>query len=154
MYPSQPVTPEDRRPATTRSLPTPARPADTTPPNVAGRATAGGQNRTAATGGQNRNTTPGSQNRTATSTGQNRNTTSGGQNRNTTPGGQGPGPHNAVASFVTYVKALEDIDRRAFPDEFARHADRIKELKPFLKAHGILDVMTIKNPEIAALVGI
>ncbi|MCX4095100.1 hypothetical protein [Nocardia sp. alder85J] len=67
---------------------------------------------------------------------------------------QTPSKHNALASFVTYVKALEDLDRRAFPDEFARHADRIKELRPFLKAHGILDVMTIKNPEIAALVGI
>ncbi|WP_019928145.1 hypothetical protein [Nocardia sp. BMG111209] len=134
MYPSQPVTPEGRRPATTRSLPDPARPTKATPPNRTARTATGGQSRPAAAG----------QSRAA----------AGSQSRTPASGSQAPSPHNAVASFVTYVKALEDIDRRAFPDEFARHADRIKELKPFLKAHGILDVMTIKNPEIAALVGI
>ncbi len=61
---------------------------------------------------------------------------------------------DALASFVTYVKALESLDRRKFPDEYAEHADRIKELRPFLKAHGILDVMQIKNPEVAALLGV
>ncbi|RDI65433.1 hypothetical protein [Nocardia pseudobrasiliensis] len=65
----------------------------------------------------------------------------------------GIGKHNALASFVTYVKALEGLDRNSFPQEYAQHADRIKELKPFLKAHGILDVMDIKNPEVAALIG-
>ncbi|MBF6330052.1 hypothetical protein [Nocardia transvalensis] len=60
---------------------------------------------------------------------------------------------SALASFVTYVKALESLDRNNFPQEYAEHADRIKELKPFLKAHGILDVMEIKNPEVAALIG-
>ncbi|WP_228000804.1 hypothetical protein [Nocardia australiensis] len=60
---------------------------------------------------------------------------------------------NALASFVTYVKALEALDRHHFPDEYATHSDRIRELRPFLHAHGILDVMEIKNPEIAALIG-
>ncbi|MGK8490654.1 hypothetical protein [Nocardia asiatica] len=62
-------------------------------------------------------------------------------------------PSNALASFVTYVKALESLDKNHFPDEYAVHSDRIKELKPFLRAHGILDVMAIKNPEVAALIG-
>jgi hypothetical protein len=68
-------------------------------------------------------------------------------------GAASAGKPNALASFVTYVKAMESLDRRKFPDEYAQHADRIKELKPFLKAHGILDVMQIKNPEIATLMG-
>ncbi|WP_159845830.1 hypothetical protein [Nocardia sp. CY41] len=62
-------------------------------------------------------------------------------------------PGNALASFVTYVKALESLDKNRFPDEYAVHSDRIKELRPFLRAHGILDVMAIKNPEVAALIG-
>ncbi|MBF6340556.1 hypothetical protein IU450_32375 [Nocardia abscessus] len=62
-------------------------------------------------------------------------------------------PSNALASFVTYVKALESLDKNRFPDEYAVHSHRIKELKPFLRAHGILDVMAIKNPEVAALIG-
>ncbi|MEV5650011.1 hypothetical protein AB0L57_17345 [Nocardia sp. NPDC052254] len=61
--------------------------------------------------------------------------------------------NSALASFVTYAKALETLDRNNFPDEYAEHSDRIKELRPLLKAHGILDVMQIKNPEVAALVG-
>ncbi|MFF0490839.1 hypothetical protein ACWDSJ_18115 [Nocardia sp. NPDC003482] len=65
-----------------------------------------------------------------------------------------PGKHNALASFVTYVKALESLDPGNFPQEYAEHTDRIRELKPFLKAHGILDVMQIKNPEVAALLGV
>ena len=70
-------------------------------------------------------------------------------------GPQTTGPRSdALASFVTYVKALESLDRRKFPDEYAEHADRIKELRPFLKAHGILDVMQIKNPEVATLLGV
>lgn len=69
-------------------------------------------------------------------------------------GAQNSHPVNALASFVTYVKALEALDRRHFPDEYATHSDRIKELKPFLRAHGILDVMEIKNPEVAALIGV
>ncbi|MGW0252443.1 hypothetical protein ACWDYH_38035 [Nocardia goodfellowii] len=68
-------------------------------------------------------------------------------------GSQVASPYNALASFVTYVKALESLDRNHFPDEYADHSDRIRELKPFLRAHGILDVMEIKNPEVAALVG-
>ncbi|MFI6869693.1 hypothetical protein [Nocardia sp. NPDC050406] len=64
------------------------------------------------------------------------------------------GKHSAIASFVTYVKALEALDPRHFPDEYAEHADRIRELKPFLRAHGILDVMEIKNPDVAALIGV
>ncbi|MFI6366811.1 hypothetical protein ACIBG0_29135 [Nocardia sp. NPDC050630] len=60
---------------------------------------------------------------------------------------------NALASFVTYVKALEALDKHHFPDEYATHSDRIRELRPLLRAHGILDVMEIKNPEIAALIG-
>ncbi|WP_433561859.1 hypothetical protein ACQP1O_30515 [Nocardia sp. CA-151230] len=64
------------------------------------------------------------------------------------------GKHSAIASFVTYAKALEALDRRSFPDEYAEYADRIRELEPFLRAHGILDVMDIKNPEIAALIGV
>ncbi|WP_024803860.1 hypothetical protein [Nocardia sp. BMG51109] len=68
--------------------------------------------------------------------------------------GQNPGKHNALASFVTYVKAIENLDPTRFPDEYAEHTDRIKELKPFLKAHGILDVMAIKNPDVAALLGV
>ncbi|MFQ6328432.1 hypothetical protein ACLMAL_20110 [Nocardia sp. CWNU-33] len=63
-------------------------------------------------------------------------------------------PLNALASFVTYVKALEALDKHHFPDEYAIHSDRIKELEPLLRAHGILDVMEIKNPEIAALIGV
>ncbi|MET9288596.1 hypothetical protein ACWEPH_14780 [Nocardia beijingensis] len=62
-------------------------------------------------------------------------------------------PGNALASFVTYVKALESLDKNRFPDEYAVHSHRIKELRPFLRAHGILDVMAIKNPEVAALIG-
>ncbi|MGV9838771.1 hypothetical protein ACWDUL_31855, partial [Nocardia niigatensis] len=62
---------------------------------------------------------------------------------NMNPGGRS----SAIASFVTYVKALEALDRRSFPDEYAEHSDRIRELEPFLRAHGILDVMDIKNPE-------
>lgn len=62
-------------------------------------------------------------------------------------------PSSALASFVTYVKALESLDKNRFPDEYAVHSHRIKELKPFLRAHGILDVMAIKNPEVAALIG-
>ncbi|WP_225729466.1 MULTISPECIES: hypothetical protein [unclassified Nocardia] len=68
-------------------------------------------------------------------------------------GGQGTTTVNALASFVTYVKALEALDKNHFPDEYATHSDRIRELKPFLRAHGILDVMEIKNPEVAALIG-
>lgn len=64
------------------------------------------------------------------------------------------GKYSAIASFVTYVKALEALDPRSFPDEYAEHTDRIRELKPFLRAHGILDVMDIKNPEVAALIGV
>lgn len=60
---------------------------------------------------------------------------------------------NALASFVTYVKALEALDKHHFPDEYATHSDRIRELRPLLRAHGILDVMEIKNPEVAALIG-
>ncbi|MFI1918470.1 hypothetical protein [Nocardia sp. NPDC020380] len=69
---------------------------------------------------------------------------------NMNPGGK----YSAIASFVTYVKALEALDPRSFPDEYAEHTDRIRELKPFLRAHGILDVMEIKNPEVAALIGV
>ncbi|WP_039797358.1 hypothetical protein [Nocardia araoensis] len=69
------------------------------------------------------------------------------------PAYQQSAPANALASFVTYVKALESLDKNRFPDEYAVHSDRIKELRPFLRAHGILDVMTIKNPEVAALIG-
>ncbi len=64
------------------------------------------------------------------------------------------GAPNALATFVTYAKALESLDKNHFPDEYAMHADRIRELKPFLRAHGILDIMQIKNPEVAALVGV
>ncbi len=64
------------------------------------------------------------------------------------------GKYSAIASFVTYVKALEALDPHSFPDEYAEHTDRIRELKPFLRAHGILDVMDIKNPEVAALIGV
>ncbi len=63
------------------------------------------------------------------------------------------GTYSALASFVTYAKALETLDRNSFPDEYAEHSDRIKELRPLLKAHGILDVMQIRNPEVAALIG-
>ncbi|MEU2041760.1 hypothetical protein [Nocardia niwae] len=69
------------------------------------------------------------------------------------PAHQQGAPGNALASFVTYVKALESLDKNRFPDEYAVHSDRIKELRPFLRAHGILDVMAIKNPEVAALIG-
>ncbi|WP_069164449.1 hypothetical protein [Nocardia altamirensis] len=69
-------------------------------------------------------------------------------------GAQGAGAPGALATFVTYAKALESLDKNHFPDEYATHADRIKELKPFLRAHGILDVMQIKNPEVAALLGV
>ncbi|MFD0362365.1 hypothetical protein ACFQZZ_13040 [Nocardia sp. GCM10030253] len=73
---------------------------------------------------------------------------------NSMGGSQSSTPLNALASFVTYVKALEALDRHHFPDEYAIHSDRIKELEPFLRAHGILDVMEIKNPEVAALIGV
>lgn len=68
-------------------------------------------------------------------------------------GNQGTNTVNALASFVTYVKALEALDKNHFPDEYATHSDRIRELRPFLRAHGILDVMEVKNPEVAALLG-
>ncbi|WP_227982925.1 hypothetical protein [Nocardia spumae] len=63
------------------------------------------------------------------------------------------GAYSALASFVTYAKALETLDRNRFPEEYAEHADRLRELRPLLRAHGILDVMKIKNPEVAALIG-
>ncbi|MEV6070742.1 hypothetical protein AB0L82_29730 [Nocardia sp. NPDC052001] len=69
-------------------------------------------------------------------------------------GQQVGGKYSAIASFVTYVKALEALDPRNFPDEYAEHTERLRELKPFLRAHGILDVMDIKNPEVAALIGV
>ncbi|WP_029902479.1 hypothetical protein [Nocardia brasiliensis] len=67
---------------------------------------------------------------------------------------QAAGAQSALATFVTYAKALESLDRNHFPGEYAMHADRLKELKPFLRAHGILDVMQVKNPEVAALIGV
>jgi hypothetical protein len=73
---------------------------------------------------------------------------------NSMGGSQGSNAVSALASFVTYVKALEALDKHHFPDEYATHSDRIKELEPFLRAHGILDVMEIKNPEVAALIGV
>ncbi|MFQ6394012.1 hypothetical protein ACLMAJ_11190 [Nocardia sp. KC 131] len=73
---------------------------------------------------------------------------------NSLGGSQSSTPLSALASFVTYVKALEALDKHHFPDEYATHSDRIKELEPFLRAHGILDVMEIRNPEVAALIGI
>ncbi|MFF5036796.1 hypothetical protein [Nocardia salmonicida] len=67
----------------------------------------------------------------------------------------GPGqqavPTSAINSFVTYAKAIQDLDKKTFPDEYAGHSDRIRELEPLLRAHGILDVMQIRNPDIAAL---
>jgi hypothetical protein len=68
----------------------------------------------------------------------------------------GPGqqaPTSAISSFVTYAKAIQDLDKSNFPDEYAGHSDRIRELEPLLRAHGILDVMQIRNPDIAALLG-
>lgn len=67
-------------------------------------------------------------------------------------GGRGQGASGALSSFVTHAKALETLDRRRFPEEYAEHASRIRELRPLLRAHGILDVMDIKNPEVAALI--
>ncbi|GGK68249.1 hypothetical protein [Nocardia camponoti] len=61
-------------------------------------------------------------------------------------------PSSAISSFVTYAKAIEGLDKKAFPTEYARNSDLIRGLVPCLRAHGILDVMEIRNPEIAALV--
>ncbi|MFE6925660.1 hypothetical protein ACFVAV_31925 [Nocardia sp. NPDC057663] len=58
---------------------------------------------------------------------------------------------NALTSFVTYAKAMQDLDEKIFPAEYAGHRDRIRELEPMLRVHGILDVMEIRNPEIKAL---
>ncbi len=66
----------------------------------------------------------------------------------------GPGQQSAssaLTSFVTYAKAMQDLDEKNFPVEYAGHRDRIRELEPMLRVHGILDVMEIRNPEIAAL---
>ncbi|MFD3509557.1 hypothetical protein [Nocardia sp. NPDC058666] len=66
----------------------------------------------------------------------------------------GPGQQSArsaLNSFVTYAKAIQDLDKKTFPDEYAGHSDRLRELEPLLRAHGILDVMQIRNPDIAAL---
>ena len=52
------------------------------------------------------------------------------------------------------AKALESLDRSRYPEEFAMLSDRIRELRPLLRVHGILDVMQIKNPEVAALIGV
>ncbi|MFF2088114.1 hypothetical protein ACFVVM_30405 [Nocardia sp. NPDC058176] len=65
--------------------------------------------------------------------------------------GQQSSPTSALNSFVTYAKAIQELDKKNFPDEYAGHSDRIRELEPLLRAHGILDVMQIRNPEIAAL---
>lgn len=68
----------------------------------------------------------------------------------------GPGQQSATSalnSFVTYAKAIQDLDKKNFPDEYAGHSDRIRELEPLLRAHGILDVMQIRNPDVAALLG-
>ncbi|MFD3746957.1 hypothetical protein [Nocardia sp. NPDC058633] len=69
----------------------------------------------------------------------------------------GPGQQavttSAIHTFVTYAKAIQDLDKNNFPDEYAGHSDRIRELEPLLRAHGILDVMQIRNPDVAALLG-
>ncbi|GAD85086.1 hypothetical protein [Nocardia asteroides] len=58
---------------------------------------------------------------------------------------------SALTSFVTYAKEVQDLDAKTYPDEYAAHCDRIRQLEPMLRVHGILDVMEIRNPEIAAL---
>ncbi|RMI29821.1 hypothetical protein [Nocardia stercoris] len=60
---------------------------------------------------------------------------------------------NSVSAFVTHAKALESLDRTRYPEEFEMLSDRIRELEPLLRVHGILDVMQVKNPEVAALIG-
>ncbi|MFD4430540.1 hypothetical protein [Nocardia sp. NPDC058497] len=58
---------------------------------------------------------------------------------------------NALTSFVTYAKEMQDLDEKTYPDEYAAHCHRIRQLEPMLRVHGILDVMEIRNPAIAAL---
>ncbi|MEV0436380.1 hypothetical protein [Nocardia sp. NPDC050413] len=69
----------------------------------------------------------------------------------------GPGQQsaaNALTSFVTYAKAMQDLDEKSFPVEYEAHRDRLLKLEPMLRVHGILDVMEIRNPEIKALLRI
>ncbi|WP_278265961.1 hypothetical protein [Nocardia sp. AG03] len=65
--------------------------------------------------------------------------------------GQKAAATSALNSFVTYAKAMQDLDKTKFPDEYAGHSELIRGLEPLLRAHGILDVMQVKSPEIAAL---
>ncbi|MGW6729783.1 hypothetical protein ACWF9G_28115 [Nocardia sp. NPDC055029] len=58
---------------------------------------------------------------------------------------------SALTSFVTYAKEVQDLDEKIYPDEYAAHCHLIRQLEPMLRVHGILDVMEIRNPAIAAL---
>jgi hypothetical protein len=57
----------------------------------------------------------------------------------------------AMAAFITHAKAMDGLDRAC--SEYTLHRDRIRELKPALRAVGLFDVMAIRDPEIAAILG-
>jgi hypothetical protein len=56
-----------------------------------------------------------------------------------------------MASFITYAKALDSTDRDS--REYAMLVDRIRDLAPALRAVGLFDVMAIRDPEVAAILG-
>lgn len=58
----------------------------------------------------------------------------------------------SMAAFVTNVKAMDGLDRTSM--EYAQLVDRIRELRPALRALGLFDVMEVRNPEIAAILGV
>ncbi|MFF0546988.1 hypothetical protein ACWEVD_27620 [Nocardia thailandica] len=65
--------------------------------------------------------------------------------------GQRAASASALTTFVTYAKELLELDSERYPDEYAAHSDRIRQIEPMLRVHGILDVMQIRDPKIAAL---
>jgi hypothetical protein len=67
------------------------------------------------------------------------------------PADPAPQVKGAMAAFITHVKALDGLDRTS--SEYTLHRDRIRELKPALRAVGLFDVMEVRDPEIAAILG-
>lgn len=57
----------------------------------------------------------------------------------------------SMAAFITYAKALDSTERDSA--EHAALVDRIRDLKPALRAVGLFDVMTVRDPEVAAILG-
>ncbi|NUS45626.1 MAG: hypothetical protein HOQ24_18295 [Mycobacteriaceae bacterium] len=67
--------------------------------------------------------------------------------------GHVPG-RGSMAAFITYVKALEGLDKTKNGEEYQLIVNRLQELKPPLRAVGLFDVMDIRSPEVAAIMGV